>query len=111
MLVMSTTPSSLHLDPDLFDPSWVALPNDKGATGGLSFASTQIRNSWIVRLDFRQNSGSSSIHFLMAEDNRIWIDSCSYIGPYSTEGGEEPRNWILCQYPGYQSPRYPHCRA
>ncbi|EGD87058.1 hypothetical protein H112_05580 [Trichophyton rubrum D6] len=53
---MATTPSSLRLDPDLFDPSWVALPNDKGATGGLSFASTQIRNNWIVRLDFRQNS-------------------------------------------------------
>ncbi|EFR05213.1 hypothetical protein MGYG_08227 [Nannizzia gypsea CBS 118893] len=49
-------PVSLRLDPDLIDPGWDALPNDGGVTGGLSFASTQIRNSWIVRLDFRQNS-------------------------------------------------------
>lgn len=62
ILAMST-PLSLRLDPDLFDPSWDALPNDGVEAGGLSFASTQIRHEWIVRLDFKQDSSSSPSYY------------------------------------------------
>ncbi|KDB28231.1 hypothetical protein H109_00014 [Trichophyton interdigitale MR816] len=58
-----STPLSLRLDPDLFDPSWDALPNDGVEAGGLSFASTQIRHEWIVRLDFKQDSSSSPSYY------------------------------------------------
>ncbi|KAK2882525.1 hypothetical protein FQN49_000251 [Arthroderma sp. PD_2] len=47
---------SLLLDPDLYDPGWDTLPNVDGTAGGLSFAPTQIRDDWIVKLDFTQDS-------------------------------------------------------